>query len=309
MLSYPSGITVSNRALTLLADALRRHRNKLGTRWRKLSPGRHALLVLAHLCKGETYAELAAGFCVGTTTVYRYLSEALELLAALAPTLAQAIEVARGKAFVTLDGTLLRIDRVGICGGRDRPFSSGKHKCHGVNVQVIADPAGRLIWAHPRFRALVMTWARPASTVFPRPWPRPGCRRWPTPACQGAGPTVRVPQRRRRLDPDTGRYRPLSWAQKEVNTAHARQRGPGERASAQLKSWKILRKICSCPRRATVLVRAVQTLIFAGLRHQVEMPQFLTQFRNAVGPRRRRRRRGRAWRSSQVPARLAAVAP
>lgn len=51
-----------------------------------------------------------------------------------------------------------------------------------------------------------------------------------------------VPQRRRRIDPDTGRYRRLSRVQKEINTAPARQRGPGERANAQLKSWKILRK-------------------------------------------------------------------
>jgi hypothetical protein len=80
---------------------------------------------------------------------------------------------------------------------------------------------------------------------------------------QGAGPTVRVPQRRRRLDPDTGRYRRLSQNQKDVNTAHARQRGPGERANAQLKSWKILRKIRTSPSRSTTLVKAVQTLILA----------------------------------------------
>ena len=73
-----------------------------------------------------------------------------------------------------------------------------------------------------------------------------------------------MPQRRRRLDPDTGRYRRLSRNQRDVNTAHARQRGPGERANAQLKSWKILRKICSSPSHATTLVRAVQALIITG---------------------------------------------
>ena len=57
------------------------------------------------------------------------------------PSLQQVIEVAR----VILDGTLLWIDRVAMSSGRDRPFYSGKHKCHGVNVQVITDPAGRLI--------------------------------------------------------------------------------------------------------------------------------------------------------------------
>jgi hypothetical protein len=52
--------------------------------------------------------------------------------------------------------------------------------------------------------------------------------------------------------------------QREVNAAHARRRGPGERANAQLKSWEILRKIRSSPSRATTLVRAVQTLIIIG---------------------------------------------
>jgi hypothetical protein len=149
VLSYPSGMTVSNRALITLADVLRQHRRTLATRWRRLDPGRQALLVVAYLRKGETYADLAGGFAIGTTTVFRYIREALDLLAAMAPTLAQAIEVARGKAYVILDGTLLRIDRVGMAGGRDRPYYSGKHKCHGVNVQVIADPTGRLIRASP----------------------------------------------------------------------------------------------------------------------------------------------------------------
>jgi hypothetical protein len=71
--------------------------------------------------------------------------EALALLAAMAPTLAQAIEIARGKAFVILDGTLLRIDRFGMASGHDRTFYSGKHKAHGLNVQVIAGPVGRLV--------------------------------------------------------------------------------------------------------------------------------------------------------------------
>ncbi len=128
MLSYPSGMTVSNRALIMLADLLRKRRATLGTRWRRLNAGRQALLVVAYLRKGETYADLAGGFAIGTTTVYRYVREALDLLAAQAPTLEQALEVARGKAYVIIDGTLLRIDRVGMTGGQDRPYHSGKHK-------------------------------------------------------------------------------------------------------------------------------------------------------------------------------------
>ena len=103
MLLYPSGMSVSTRALTVVSDLLRRHRRERATRWRKLSAGRQALLVIAYLRKGETYADLACGFRVGTSTVYRYVREALELLAAMAPTLQQAIAVAAGKAFVILE--------------------------------------------------------------------------------------------------------------------------------------------------------------------------------------------------------------
>jgi putative transposase len=51
--SHPSGMTVSNRALIMLADALRRRRTQLGTSWRRLDVGEQALLVVAHLRKAR----------------------------------------------------------------------------------------------------------------------------------------------------------------------------------------------------------------------------------------------------------------
>lgn len=145
MLVYPSGLDISSSSLRFLAARLRERRHALGTRWRRLSAGRQALLTLAHLRNGHPYAQLAAGFGVGTTTAYRYITEAVGLLADLAPTLAEAVRTASMKAFVLLDGTLLPIDRITA----DRPFYAGKHKRHGMNVQVIADPSGRLLWASP----------------------------------------------------------------------------------------------------------------------------------------------------------------
>ena len=50
-------------------------------------PGRQALLVLAYLRKGETFAYLAAGFGIGTATAWRYVTETVALLAARAPRL------------------------------------------------------------------------------------------------------------------------------------------------------------------------------------------------------------------------------
>ncbi len=71
MPSYPAGLSVSNHALITLSDALRHRRASVGTRWRRLSVGEQALLVVAHLRKGETYTDLAVGFGIGTTTVFR----------------------------------------------------------------------------------------------------------------------------------------------------------------------------------------------------------------------------------------------
>ncbi|MEU9298453.1 transposase family protein [Streptomyces sp. NPDC048266] len=42
------------------------------------------MLALAHLRCGNTYAQLAAGFGIGIATVYRYVREAVEVLAILA---------------------------------------------------------------------------------------------------------------------------------------------------------------------------------------------------------------------------------
>ena len=263
MLSYPSGMTVSSRALGVPADALRSHRNERRTRWRKLPTGRQALLVVAYLRKGETYADLACGFEIGTSTVYRCIREALDLLAAMAPTLEQAIDLARGKAFVILDGTLLRIDRVGMASGYDRAFYSGKHKAHGLNVQVIADPVGRLVWISPPLPGARHDMGAAREHGIIDALAEHEISAAADTAYQGAGPTVAVPQRRRRKDPGTGRFWKLSQFQKDVNTARARRRGPGERVNAELKNWKILRKIRSSPNQADRLIAAVQTLMIA----------------------------------------------
>ncbi|WP_435839337.1 transposase family protein [Streptomyces brevispora] len=143
MLVHPSGIDLSSRALQHLSGLLAGHRRRIGSRWRRPTRGRQALPVLARLRCGDTYARLAAGFRVGIATVYRYIREAVDLLAARAPMLEQAMTAVRNKAYVILDGTVPPIDRIAA----DQPYYSGKKKHHGMNVQVLADPAGRLIRA------------------------------------------------------------------------------------------------------------------------------------------------------------------
>jgi hypothetical protein len=109
MLFYRAALPLSRQTLTYVTGIIRRHLVSIGSRWRKLPPGQQALLVLAYLRKGETFAELAAGFGVGTTTAWRSGSETVELLAARAPKLREAVRSAKkaGHAYVIVDGTLI----------------------------------------------------------------------------------------------------------------------------------------------------------------------------------------------------------
>lgn len=77
----------------------RQHPARMGSCWRKLSPGRQALLVLAHLRKGEALAELGAGFGAGT---WRYVTETMRLLAGDLRAAKQA-----GHALAVTGGTLI----------------------------------------------------------------------------------------------------------------------------------------------------------------------------------------------------------
>jgi DDE superfamily endonuclease len=170
-------------------------------------------------------------------TAWRYIREAVDLLSAAADDLTTAMHRIRQLAYAILDGTLIPIDRV----ADQKPYYSGKHRRHGVNAQVIADPTGRLIWASPalpgsthdltaaRTHDLIETLTRHNVTTFADK------------AYQGAGGSIRTPFKRHR-------YRQkLSRRQKAVNRAHARIRAIGERANATLKDWKVLTKLRCCP--------------------------------------------------------------
>jgi hypothetical protein len=258
VLSYPSTIALSSRTLNDLADRIRSHRNQRRSRWRRLDAGRQALLALAHLRNGDTYTRLAAGFEVGVSTAWRYVQEAIILLAQAADDLATAMQRIRRLAYAILDGTLIPIDRV----ADQKPYYSGKHQRHGVNVQVIADAVGRLVWASPALPGSVhdLTAARTHGII--EALSRAEVMTFADRGYQGAGGSVRTPFKRRRFRPT------LSRRQKAVNRAHAKVRARGERAIATLKTWKILAKLRCCPRRTTAIVQAILVL------HHVEANRY-----------------------------------
>ena len=69
---------------------------------------RHAVLVLRWFLDGTRVAQLAADNQLSVSTTYRYLHEAIDVLAAVAPTLHGALLAARvaGHTHGNLDGTL-----------------------------------------------------------------------------------------------------------------------------------------------------------------------------------------------------------
>jgi DDE superfamily endonuclease/Helix-turn-helix of DDE superfamily endonuclease len=247
VLFYRAALPLSRKTLNYVAGIIRRHLKAIGSRWRKLNPGQQALLVLAYLKKGDTFAEAAAGFGVGRTTAWRYVNETVDLLAARAPKLRAAVRDTKkaGQAYVILDGTLIAIDRVAA----DRPFYSGKHQRHGMNLQVIASPAGDIVWVSGALPGSVHD--KKAEWVW-----------GVLDELEAAGLVTLA---------DKG-YRGSTWAKipyygknkpeplKEANRAHAKLRAPGERANAQLKSWRILRKLRCCPWRAGKLAKAIHVL-------------------------------------------------
>ena len=172
----------------------------------------------------------------------------MRLLAARSPRLAPALRAAKnaGHAFVVIDGTLIAIDRV----AKDRPFYSGKHKKHGMSLQVISAPDGEILWVSGPLPGIVhdLTAARTRGIV--RALAAAGLITLADKGYIGAGERVLVPYR--------GRGKPPS--QKAANSAHARLRAPGERANAQLKTSHILCKLRCCPWQAGRIAKAIHVL-------------------------------------------------
>jgi hypothetical protein len=151
------------------------------------------------------------------------VNETVDLLAARSPKLRQAVRAAKkaGWAYLVLDGTLIPVDRVAA----DRPFYSGKHKKHGMNLQVITSPGGDILWVSRALPGAVhdkkteWVWGVLAEL-------------------EAAGLVTLADKGYRGSDhaqiPYIGKNKPAS--QKEANRAHARLRAPGERANAQLES-------------------------------------------------------------------------
>jgi hypothetical protein len=183
-------LDVPRELVLFVSGLLAAHRREIGTRkgTRRLGCCRQALFGLAWFRDKGDIPRLGRGFGLAQSTAYRYLDEVIEVLAARAPTLQQALDraLAEGTPYLILDGKVVDADRC-----RQKTLSrkgktidlwySGKTHDFGGNIQapVFTRPGSRY-GSLMSFRAMFMTWPPPARMSWARcgrSWLRCPC--WP----------------------------------------------------------------------------------------------------------------------------------
>jgi hypothetical protein len=148
-------LDVPKDLIWFVAGLLAARRRSIGIRknTRKLGCYRQAKFGLAWFRDRADVRRLGAGSGLPQSTAYRYLAEVIDVLAAEAPDLREALEraLAEGAPYVILDGKIVDADRCHekTLSRRGREIDlwySGKKKDFGGNIQAVFYPDGRPMW-------------------------------------------------------------------------------------------------------------------------------------------------------------------
>lgn len=161
MIAHRATLDVCRELAQFVGHLLRAERHRRGTpkSSRKLTCFWQAVMALRWF-RGETdIPGLGRDHRVSRATAYRYIDEAIEVLAAQAPDLHDALRRAtdEGMAYVITDGTLIPTDRcseqtLSVKGEPIDAWYSGKAHQHAGNLQAVSAPNGLPLWigdVHP----------------------------------------------------------------------------------------------------------------------------------------------------------------
>jgi hypothetical protein len=270
--TYTAVLPTSRATVQHIATLLLRHRFKVGTRAgrRVLGCFAQAVLICRFLLDAVRVSQLARDNAIGTSTAYRYVHEALDVLAAQAPGLRSALLAAHaaGHTHVSLDGTLVATNRVGVHGPTMRRgrregqrvdlWWSGKHRRHGGNVQVLTAPDGWPIWVSP------VRPGREHDTTCARTHPDLlNALDEFTAADHKVLADLGYEGERDRLicpnkQPKDG---DLTVSERSFNRVHAHVRARAEQGNARLKNYRVLQKVTLCPWRIGAITAAVLVVL------------------------------------------------
>lgn len=259
-LVYQAHLPLSTKSLTVVSQAIRRYRRRVGSRWRKLPDQQVAIIVLAVLRHDQRPADLATAYQVSHHSVRRWVRQTITTLAAMAPRLDRVLtRVARtgDEDPLLLDGTCLPThDRTGRPG---RHLWCGKHKAPHLRVLTLTDQHGRLLWISAATGARIHEVTQAKRLRLPARLRHHNlaiiCDRIHTRLDdQPDQPTVITGRR-------GNRHHRLTPAQQATNALIARERASNEHAHAHLKNWRILTRLRHGWRQhATTLLRALLVL-------------------------------------------------
>jgi DDE superfamily endonuclease len=268
VITYRAMLDVPRELVTEVATLLRSERRARGTRpgTRKLTCWYQALMVLVWFRNRGDIVLIGAGFGVSRATAYRYLDEGIDVLAAQAPDLHEALEqvAAEGWSHVVLDGKVFRSDRcaqttISVKGETINAWYSGKHREPGGNVQAVMRPDGLPIWVSgvvPGHRH-DLTAARDCAALGALYW---AASQLDLPALadsgyEGAGSGVHTPIKQ----PGGGQI--LAADNRTYNALLRGLRSIGERGFAMLTGrWRTLQHTTASPSRIGPLVQAALVL-------------------------------------------------